>query len=269
MFGTAVAGLAILALVYGNFAPILEPIHAPHPWPEALAYVSGAVLLAAAAGLFLARTALASAWIIGAYGSVWLVARLGPVLHEPLVVGSWYGLCEALGPLVAAWILCALLRRQQDAPAATGMAGDRALQAARVLFGASCVVYGATHFAYAAYTAAMVPAWLPGRIGLTYLTGACHATAGLGLLLGVLPRLAATLEAAMVSLFGVLVWFPAFFAQPAPKWAPTAQIRWSETLLTFLLAGSAWIVATSLRNTRRPYAPALPDNGIAPPRASS
>jgi hypothetical protein len=59
----------------------------------------------------------------------------------------------------------------------------------------------------------------------------------------------------MLSLFGVLVWLPSFFAQPAPKWAPTAQIQWSETLLTFLLAGSAWIVAASLRNTPRVSAP--------------
>jgi hypothetical protein len=59
--------------------------------------------------------------------------------------------------------------------------------------------------------------------------------------------MAATLEAIMLSLFGVLVWLPNFFAHPMPEWAPSAQIQWSETLLTFLLAGSAWIVAASLQ----------------------
>jgi uncharacterized membrane protein len=268
LFGIAVAGLAILSLVYGNFAPILEPLHAPHPWPEVLAYASGAILLAAGAGLFLARTALASALVIGVYGSVWVIARVHPVLVQPMVVGSWYGICEALGPLLGAWILYALLRRQYGAPAVTVMTGDRALKVARVLFGAACVAYGAAHFAYASYTAAMVPAWLPGRTGLVYLTGACHAAAGFGLLFDVLPRLAATLEATMLSLFGVFVWLPSFFAQPAPKWAPSAQIQWSETLLTFLLAASAWIVAASIRNTPRVLAPTLPDDGIGTPRAS-
>jgi hypothetical protein len=57
------------------------------------------------------------------------------------------------------------------------------------------------------------------------------------------------LEAIMLSLFGVLVWLPSFFARPVPEWAPTLQIQWSETLLTFLLAASAWIVAESLRKT--------------------
>jgi len=264
LFGIAVAGLAILSLVYGNFAPILEPFPASLPWREVWLYGSGAILLAASAGLFFARTALVSAIIIGAYESVWAVARARSVFLKPLIVGSWYGFGEALGPLVGAWILYAVLRRQNDASPMTVMTGDRALHVARVLFGAACVSYGAAHFAYATYTAAMVPTWLPGRTGLAYLTGACHAAAGFGLLVGVLPRLAATLEAIMMSLFGVLVWLPSFFAQPVPDWAPSAQIQWSETFVTFLLAASAWIVAASLRSTPWGLAPTVPDGSAAP-----
>jgi uncharacterized membrane protein len=254
LFGIAVAGLALLSLVYGNFAPIMEPFPAWLPRPEVWAHGLGAILLAAAAGLFFARTASASALIIGAYGLVWTVARARPVLLKPLVVGSWYGLGEALGPLLGAWILYAVLRRQFDGSAATGMTGDRALSVARILFGAACVAYGAAHFAYARYTAAMVPAWVPGHLQMAYLTGACHAAAGFGLLLGIVPRLAATLEAAMMGLFGVLVWLPSFFAKPVPEWASPAQVQWSETFLTFLLASSAWIVAASLgpRHEARP-----------------
>lgn len=264
LFGIAVAGLAILSLVYGNFAPILEPFPALLPWPEAWLYGSGAILLAASAGLFYARTALVSAIIIGAYETVWAVARARPVLLKPLSVGSWYGFGEALGPLVGAWILYAVLRRHNDGRAVTVMTGDRALHVARVLFGAACVAYGAAHFAYAAYTAAMVPAWLPGRTALAYFTGACHAAAGFGLLVGVLPRLAATLEAIMLSLFGVVVWLPSFFAQPVPEWAASTQIRWSETFVTFLLAASAWIVAASLRSAPWGFARAAPDDPAAP-----
>jgi uncharacterized membrane protein len=250
LFGIAVAGLAALSLVYGNFAPIIEPFPALPPLPTILVYALGVTLLAASAGLLFARTALASAMIIGVYGSVWTVTRARPVFLQPMVVGSWYGVFEALGPLLGVWILYVLLRRQSGAPKPPPLTGDRAVQVARVLFGSACVVYGAAHFAYAAYTSAMVPAWLPDRTGLTYLTGACHAAAGLGLVLGILPRLAATLEGIMIGLFGAVVWLPSFFARPAPVWAPTAQIQWSETFLTFLLAASAWIVAASLR-----YAP--------------
>ena len=263
LFGIAAAGLAALCLVYGNFAPIFEPFPASLPQSEIWEYGLGAILLAASAGLFFARTALAGALIIGVYELVWVVARARPVILKPLVVGSWYGLGEALGPLVGAWILYAALRGRQGTPAATVMTDARALHVARVLFGAACVTYGAAHFAYATYTAKMVPAWLPDRTGIVYLTGSCHAAAGFGILIGVLPRLAATLEAIMMSLFGVLVWLPTFFLRPAPEWASSTQIQWSETLLTFLLAASAWIVAGSLRSTPWGFAPTLPENSPA------
>jgi uncharacterized membrane protein len=216
---------------------------------EVCAYALGVLLLAASVGLFFARTVLLSAIIVGLYESVWTVARAHAVLLMPKSVGSWYGIFEAIGPVVGIWILYALARRQCGSATATVIASDRALHVARILFGAACVVYGAAHFAYATFTSTMVPTWLPARMGLVYLTGAFHVAAGIGLLIEVLPQLAATLEAAMMSLFGVLVWLPSFFARPAPEWAPSAQIRWSETFLTFLLAGSAGIVAASLRPT--------------------
>ena len=258
------AGLAILSLVFGNFAPLLEPVPALRSWSEVWVYGFGVILLAAGAGLFFARTGLLSAMIIGAYETVWAITQVRPGLLDPLSIGSWYGFFEALGSLVGVWILFSLLRRRNDASAVAVMTGDRALHVARVLFGAACVVYGAGHFAYAAHTAKMVPAWLPGRTGMAYITGACHTAAGLGLLVGVIPRLAATLEALMISLFGVLVWIPSFIVQPVPEWAVPAQFQWSETLLTFLLAASAWIVAASLQGTPWGFARAASDGPAAP-----
>jgi uncharacterized membrane protein YphA (DoxX/SURF4 family) len=249
LFGLAVAGLAVLGLVYGDFTPILEPFPALLPWPEAWTCLSAAILLAASACLIFPPAATVSAMIIGVFASVWVMTRARSVFLTPLSVGSWYGVCEALGPLVGAWVLYILLHRRSVARSANAMTSDRALHIARLLFGAACVVYGAAHFAYGAYTAAMVPKGLPDRMGFAYFTGACHAAAGFGLLFGVFPRLAATMEAIMLTLFGVLVWLPSFFAQPRPGWASPIQNQWSETFLTFLLAASAWIVASSLAST--------------------
>jgi uncharacterized membrane protein YphA (DoxX/SURF4 family) len=128
------------------------------------------------------------------------------------------------------------------------IAGERTVRAARILFGLTCVFYGWSHFRYPTYTASMVPTWLPGHLGLAYFTGLAHVAAGVGIIVGVLPRLAATLEAIMMSLFGLLVWVPSFFAQPLPKWATPPQNQWSELVVNLVLAASAWIVATSLRD---------------------
>ena len=79
------------------------------------------------------------------------------------------------------------------------IAGARAMRMAQVLFGLTCIFYGWSHFAYADYTASMVPAWLPDRLGIAYFTGLGHVAAGIGVVVGILPRLAATLEAIMMS----------------------------------------------------------------------
>jgi uncharacterized membrane protein YphA (DoxX/SURF4 family) len=85
---------------------------------------------------------------------------------------------------------------------------------------------------------------------MAYVTGLGHLAAGIGIIAGILPRLAATLEAIMMSLFGLLVWVPSFFAQPRPVWATPPQNQWSELVVNLVLAASACIVATSLRNRR-------------------
>ncbi len=208
------------------------------------------MLLVAGAGLCFSRTAMASLSTIVSYLAIWAATGIPPILSKPLSIGSWYGLCEASSSLAGAWILWATLRwasQGLDMP----MAGKRMVRAAQVLFGVTCIFYGCSHFAYAAYTASMVPAWLPYGLGFAYLTGLGHIAAGTGIVVGILPRLAATLEATMMSLFGLLVWVPSFLAQPKPKWAGTSQNQCSELLVNLLLAAAAWIVADSLRH--RPW----------------
>jgi hypothetical protein len=95
-----------------------------------------------------------------------------------------------------------------------------------------------------------VPGWLPGHLRLAYLTGAAHMAAGIGIVAGVLPELAAVLEASMMSLFGLLVWVPSFFARPRPTWATPPQAQWSELVVNLMLAASAWIVAGTLGSDR-------------------
>jgi uncharacterized membrane protein len=238
LFAVSIAGIALLALIYRDFAPLVSPLPASLPWRDFWAYASGAILLAASGGLLFTRTAAASTALVGAYGLIWLVSRARVLIHAPLGIGTGYGIAEALEPLIGAWILWELLRRQSS---------GGALRLSHVLFGLACVIFGAAHVAFAPFTAAMVPSWLPGPMALAYLTGAAHAAAGLALVIGLLPQLAATLEATMMTLFGVLVWLPSFFARPAPEWAVSPQNEWSETCLSFLLAASAWIVAASLK----------------------
>jgi uncharacterized membrane protein YphA (DoxX/SURF4 family) len=247
LFALAAACLAILSLTYSDFAPMWHSIPAWVPGRKIWVCGFAAALLVASAGLCTVRAALLSAVTIGTYYALWAGASVPAILAEPLNALSWYGDCEAATSLAGAWILYAILRwqlRGADMP----IAARRAVRAAQVLFGLTCVYYGWSHFAYAEYTASMVPTWLPGKLAFARLTGLGHIGAGIGIVFGILPRLAATLEAIMMSLFGLLVWVPSLFAQPRPKWAGEPENQWSELVVSILLAACAWVVADSLSN---------------------
>ncbi|HTM79602.1 DoxX family membrane protein [Asticcacaulis sp.] len=119
---------------------------------------------------------------------------------------------------------------------------------ARTLFGIACLIFGLSHFLYADFTAQMVPAFLPFHLPLAYITGAGHAAAGLALISGVLSRLAAVCEAAMMSLFVVLVHIPMVIVTPP---ADMAQLFWTMLCVACALSGSAWLLTASLKD--RPW----------------
>src|SRR5580704_5511749 len=141
LFALAGVGLSILSLTYRDFALIWQPLPAWIPWRETWVYGSALLVLAASAGLCFSRTALGSVLTIGAYLAAWAVVCVPQILSKPLSVDGWYGFCEALSSLLGAWILYATLRwksRGSEIP----IAGERAVRAARVLFGFTCVFYG-------------------------------------------------------------------------------------------------------------------------------
>jgi uncharacterized membrane protein YphA (DoxX/SURF4 family) len=245
-FAIAAGSLAIFGLAYGELGPSGT---LPDWIPRGTAWVDFAalILLAASAGLCFRRTALTGAVLIAAYQAVWALLGTPAIFAAPLSFGGWYGFCEAVTSLAGAWILYAMLRPESGG-SEPSIAGQRATRIARILFGLTCVFYGASHFAFADYTAGMVPSWLAFPLGLAYLTGLGHIAAGIAIIVGILPRLGAVLEAIMMSLFGLLVWVPTFFENPRPQWATPPHTQWSELVVNLMLAAAACVVASSLRN---------------------
>ena len=235
LFALACAGVALFCLAYGDFAPGGMVLPAWLPGRGALIVAVAILLLIGSASLFIPRAAVTGGMLLVGYFLVWMLLGLPGVFTFPPTFGGWYGFCEGLSCFAGACLLAA-------------PEGSRNARVAQVLFGLTCIFYGASHIAYADYTAAMVPGWLPARLALAKLTGMCHAAAGLGIAVGLRPRLAATLEALMMTLFGLLVWLPTFFMQPPPAWATPPKNQWSELAVNGVLAGAGWLVASSLRS---------------------
>jgi uncharacterized membrane protein len=235
LFALAVAGLGVLGVTYGDFALQWQPIPESLPWRHGVAYLTAVIMLAGGLGLFFRPIARRCAVVLSIdVLACWVLPQAIKVAGGPILsVGPWLGICETLAVMSGAWIL---------------WASRGSLRVARCLFGVSCVVFGLSHFAYAEFTAGMIPGWIPLHLWFAYATGAVHVLAGLGVLLDIRPRLAATVEALMMSSFVILVHIPSLWTAPSPEWAPTVRIQLTALFWASALAGSAWIVAGSLRH---------------------
>ena len=191
---TIVAGLLLIYLgvlnaVYPDSLLTWQPTPDGAPWKMPFAFLSALILAVAGIGILLPQWRTKGAMLGAAWVGLWAL-----FLHLPHVVADHnVGALLGLGEASANALGLATLTGCFDA--------SRRAQLLRLAFGLCLVIFGASHFVYAGFTAQMVPAWLPQRLGLAYLTGAIHALTGACLLAGIRVRLAATIEALMMSSF--------------------------------------------------------------------
>lgn len=237
LFPLGLIGLGALSLLYGDFALTWQPVP---PWVPRVpwAYLSGALLVGGGAALLWPQTVRAAANGMTLFLLSWLVLlQLPRVADNPREAAIWLGFGETL-LLVAggwAWAICFGATK---APGETGT--GRSEGVARRLVGVALPLIGWAHFVYVDATAGMIPAWLPARHALAYLTGAGHVAAGFALLAGIVPRLAATAEAAMIGCFVVLLHGPMVAA------APHDRTAWTMLAVAMAMDGAMWAVAAGL-----------------------
>lgn len=183
---------------------------------------------------------------------------IGECLMAAQVAGA-IGLLDPRTARVSAMLLCAVFCCTALASVPAIVAAPRSYQGYGSFFEQFCLLCGAAsaagrnarfglglcaasfaveQFVYLHGTVSLVPAWIPpDRMFWAILTTIAFALAALAILANVRARLALRSMAAMVGLFGILVWIPMLVAHPA------SHGDWSEFALTMAIAGAAWIGA--------------------------
>jgi uncharacterized membrane protein len=231
----------VLSLLYGDFALQWQPVPLWVPGRTLLAFASGTLLVLASAGILSRLTTRLSTGALLIYSLLWLLLlKLPHVVIAPSIEVNWLGFGEIAVIVAACWTLFANDRSIKESSLLNFAIGERGLGGAQLLFALALIPVGLSHFVYARQTLALVPAWIPFPKAWVYLTGAAHLAAALGVLFGVLPRLAALMEAAMIGVFTLLVWVPLVAK------LPTNRLQWTGFLVSWTIAAAAWVVADGI-----------------------
>jgi uncharacterized membrane protein len=244
MYAAAVAGLGIL-LLSSLFVYVWAPVPRWVPLRQVLTSAAGALMLVSAVGLTWRRTVVPSSAVLTFLFLGWLLLLQVPrIVAAPSMELLWSGSGQIAAVLAGGWVVFASLARPTESPG-RWLRGDIGVRMARSLYAVALPFFGLHHFFDATGAAVAVPTWLPFRLGLAYLTGAAHIVAGVAILLGIAPRLAATLEAIMVSTFVLLIHLPGVMDAPADP------LQWTMLVVASAIGGAGWIVARSYAGGRR------------------
>jgi uncharacterized membrane protein len=245
LLAVAMIALGIRGFFYADFASVWQHIPIAHlPGRQFFVYACAGVELTAGIGLLVRDMVRGASAILFVFLLLWTVLlKLPAVVAVPQMEATWLGLGEINVILAGGWILFAQHAGGWTRSHLRWLVGLSGVRWARLLFALSLPMIGLSHFVYASQTVGFIPAWIPWPYDWAYLTGAGSIAAAIGILFAVFPRLAATLEAAMLSVITLLVWLPGLIAAPSDD-------ALTPFLMSSAIACGAWVVADSYRGLR-------------------
>jgi uncharacterized membrane protein len=209
-FAIPLAGFGALHLSAARGLMTMVPAYMP--WHLFWAYFVGFALLAASLSIATKIQVRWSGLLFGCMMFLFVAMMDFPgTMAEPHNRINWVLLLRELSFGAGGWILAG------DAMATKGGPGGKLITLGRIVIGIAAIFYGLEHFLYPANVPGvplekLIPAWIPGHIVISYLTGTILLVAGVGILLGKKTRMAATYLGTWIVLLVVFIYGPILIA---------------------------------------------------------
>jgi hypothetical protein len=229
VFGVAALAFGLVTLVWHDY----------NGWhqPRYLVYAAAVALILGGAALQFPRSAKAGAAVLSAVYLVFALQCLPGIVAAPRIYNSWGNFFEQFSLVAGAAIVYAHL--------SSAWSPQMQTRIGRILLGICAASFTLEQAFYLPPTATLVPKWLPpSPMFWAVATTVFFALAAVALLANRMALLAARLLTIMLLIFGLLVWIPLLLS------APRSHTNWSETVETFAIAGTAWILADLLADSR-------------------
>jgi hypothetical protein len=229
-----VFGLAAFA-----FGLITWAWHDYNGWhqPRSLVYAAAAAMIFGGAAIQFRQTSKMGALVLGAVYLVFALQCVPGIVTAPRIYNSWGNFFEQFSLVTGAAIAYARFSSAWS-PQTLNRIG-------RILVGICTVSFTLEQAFYFAPTASLVPKWLPpSQMFWAITTTVFFALAALALLANRIALFATRLLTLMLVSFGLIVWVPHLLS------GPHNHTNWSETIETFAIAGTAWLLADLLGEFR-------------------
>ena len=230
------SGLATLVWHGYNDWPVMRHILNPIDGPLFVYAVAAAQIFGGTA-IQVSRTAKTGAGILCVVYLLFSLLLVPPIVATPQVYDPWGNFFEQFSLVIGAAIVYARLSFAwpQETLSRTG----------RMLFGVCAVSFALYQAVHLDVTAQLVPKWLlPSQMFWAVTTTVAFALAAVALFVNRMALRATRLLTMMLAIFGLFVWVPLLLSDPH------SHSNWSETILTFAIAGTAWIIGDLLKEHR-------------------
>jgi hypothetical protein len=205
--------------------------------PRYLVYAAAAALILGGAAILFPLTVKTGAAVVGAVYLVFALQCVPGIFAAPKIYNSWGNFFEQFSLVTGAAIIFG-----RSSSAWSGETLDRI---GRVFLGLCTASFALEQALYLGNTAPLVPKWLPpSQMFWAVATTVFFGLAAVALLTNRIALLATRLITLMLVLFGLIVWIPLLLSDPR------SHTNWSETIETFAIAGTAWILADLLGEHR-------------------
>ena len=237
IFSIAIIALGVEHFIWARYSGATVPIIPFVPATPWLAYLTGAVLLAA--GFCIAANIRARLAAI-LFGILFLLCdiflQISQVAAHPVDIGIRTVAFEILILCASAFTLAGILPKERNDFGPLEGIVNVLIKSGPYLFAISSVVFGVSHFLIPRFIAGLIPTWIPGSgMFWAYLTGVVFIVAGL------------TIGAKWMDFWGpfllglmFLLWF---FLLHAPRIMSHKPAEWSSAFIALAICGGSWIVA--------------------------
>jgi hypothetical protein len=178
----------------------------------------GSVLLTCAGAILSGIRARAAALLLGV---LFLLSAV--LLHVPAqllsgasTLGSWTDAFKALAFAGGAFVIAGMLPKASDGRGLSSVAGllEKLIPLGMYPLAIMVIIFGIDHFLYPMFVATLVPGWIPWHLFWAYFAGVALIASGVGMMVRVTARLAATLLGVMIFLWVLMLHIPRAVADP-------------------------------------------------------